>query len=480
MARIIATSGLSRGAEYKLTGSSIIGRHEQSEVVLPDRRASRKHARIDQVGSKFFIEDLGSRNGTLVNSKAVKRQDLRAGDELTICQSRFVFRADAAPPPPPPSGAKLAAALPSGLRRPMVTFLQDTGGQKPQMNAVMDVDQSGLRAAPGETATTVRAKKSLRTIWKVANALVTIQDLQGLLEEVMHQLFEIFPQVDRGFVMLKEDGTAELRARVIRSRETADEAVEITISSAVVNEVMTSRKAGLSSDALPDDRFSDRMSIVNFQICAMMAAPLIVRGDILGLIHIDTTSASQSFTEEDLELLTSIAPQVAVAIRNTQLMQEVEKEAETRSGLQRYISPDLVELIMENKLDLAAGKRNGTAFFSDIIGFTRMCEKLSPQEVVDRLNRYFHVMEEIIFRHGGTVDKFGGDSIMAYWGVLVPKEGAVLEAVTAAVEMQNALFAFNFAVGGELARDPLRMGIGLNTGDLVVGDIGSEKKVEFR
>jgi class 3 adenylate cyclase len=109
-----------------------------------------------------------------------------------------------------------------------------------------------------------------------------------------------------------------------------------------------------------------------------------------------------------------------------------------------------------------------------------MSERLKPAEVVDRLNQYLHVMEEIIFRYGGTVDKFGGDSIMAFWGVLVERKGAVLEAVSAAMEMQNALFYFNYTVGGELVKSPLGMGIGLNTGEMVSGNVGSsDQKIEF-
>jgi len=483
MARLVATSGGNRGNTYPLKDVVVLGRHEECDVIIFDRRASRKHARLEKVGEHYFVEDLGSRNGTLVNDQPVSRQILKDGDEITICDTRFVFREDA----PAPAGLRPAAGLQAALKRSMVTMLPDdvAGSSAPSMNAVLDAEGPAIAAPSAVNATEAveRARKSLRTIWTVANSLVSIHDLQELLEEVMNQLFQIFPQADRGFVMLKEEGTEDLRARVIRSRAARPgEAVEIRISSAVVNEIMTKRKAVLSSDALSDERFSDRLSIVNFQIRSMMAAPLIVRGDILGLIHIDTTSRSQGFTEQDLELLTSIAPQVAIAIRNAQLVKQVEREAERRSGLQRYLSPDLVDLIMRGELDLNVGGRScrGTAFFSDIIGFTRMSENLPPSEVVDRLNRYFHVMEEIIFRRGGTIDKFGGDSIMAFWGVLVEKESPSLEAVAAAVEMQNALFAFNLALGGDLARNPLRMGIGLNTGDLVAGNIGSSsQKIEF-
>jgi adenylate cyclase len=483
MARLIATTGGNRGNEYAVVRSpSVLGRHEESDIVVLDRRASRRHAQIEKVGEKYYVEDLASRNGTYVNDEAVTRSPLKDGDEITICDTKFIFRDEAAKTLSATVSKMDSAAA---LRRSMVTLLPDAGGPQQSVNAAMDVDVPfGL-----PTATTAgriadagqRARNSLRTIWSVANALVTKHDLQELLEEVMNQLFQIFPQADRGFVMLKEEGTAELVAKVIRSRgQKPGELVEIHISSGVVNEIMTKRKAVLSTDAQSDERFSDRLSIVNFQIRSMIAAPLIVRSEILGLIHIDTTSRSQGFTEQDLELLTSIAPQVAVAIKNAQLVKQVEQEAERRSGLQRYLSPDLVDLIMKNEINLAPGGRacSGTAFFSDIIGFTRMSERMSPNDVVEKLNKYFHVMEEIIFRRGGTIDKFGGDSIMAFWGVLVEREHSVLDAVTAAIEMQNALFSLNL-VGGNVGHDELRMGIGLNTGDLVAGNIGSEQKVEY-
>ena len=489
MARIIATSGPNRGTEYPLSGSVVLGRHEGCGITVPDRRASRKHAQVDEAGGKFFLRDLGSRNGTYINDKPISRQAMQDGDEITICDTHFVYREDAPRPKAvAPAGAKVAPAGAFGPAKSMVTFVRDQDADQANVNAVLDAEvpadttTMAPPVGPGGADALQTSQRSLRTIYSVANALSTIHELQELLEEVMRQLFQIFPQADRGFVMLKEEGTEELQAQVIRSRkEKPGEAVEIKMSSTVVNEIMTKRKAVLTSDTASDEKYSDRVSIVNLQIRSMVSAPLIVRGDILGLIHIDTMSRSQAFTQADLELLAAVTPQVAIAIRNAQLLKQVELEAEQRSGLQRYFSPDLAEAIMKKEIDLEVGGRSctGTAFFSDIIGFTRMSEKMKPADVVDRLNRYLHVMEEIIFRHGGTVDKFGGDSIMAFWNVLVAREGAVLAAVSAAMEMQNALFSFNYTVGGELLKSPLGMGIGLNTGEMVSGNMGSDQKIEF-
>jgi class 3 adenylate cyclase len=125
----------------------------------------------------------------------------------------------------------------------------------------------------------------------------------------------------------------------------------------------------------------------------------------------------------------------------------------------------------------------GTVFFSDIVSFTRMAANMSPENVVKLLNRYFTVMQNIIFRRGGSIDKCAGDNIMAHWGVLGNLPHCTENAVSAAVEMQTALFTFNRAEA--LRKDEgftpvmLGHGIGLNTGKICAGNIGSERKIEF-
>jgi len=440
----------------------------------------------------FVVEDLGSKNGTFVNDLAASRQVLREGDEVSVGEQKFIFRGDGAHPAPPRVASPFAAGR--ALRHRSVA---DSGvavvPTPPEamashnINVSMKIDLDEFRQAEAaEKEKNVDAMKRsherLSTMIGVSGALSTIHDLDELLEEVMRQLFEIFPQAERGFVMLKDQETEELVGSVVKRRGGNDEDGEekITVSRAVINEVMAGPNSVLTSDAMSDDRFADRMSIVNLQIRSMMCVPLVVRGETLGLILIDTTSRSRSFTEADLQLLTGVAAQAAISIKNTRLMDQVQAEAATRGQLQRYLSPDIVDRIQRGEMDLDVGgdMKHGTVFFSDIIGFTRMSEQMHPREVVALLNRYFHIMEEIIFRYGGTIDKFGGDSIMAFWGVLVSGEFDTLGAVSAAVEMQNALFAFNCELKDQ-DRTAVRMGIGLNTGEFIAGNIGSEQKIEF-
>ena len=154
--------------------------------------------------------------------------------------------------------------------------------------------------------------------------------------------------------------------------------------------------------------------------------------------------------------------------------------------MSRFLSPQLVEEVLNEKqsIELGGVEKKGTIFFSDIVGFTKIASKMKPQHVVAVLNRYFTVMQNIIFKRGGSIDKCAGDNIMAHWGMLGDLPFCAENGVTAAVEMQIALFTFNRS---EMLRQReedftpviLGHGIGLNTGMVCAGNIGSERKIEF-
>ncbi len=156
------------------------------------------------------------------------------------------------------------------------------------------------------------------------------------------------------------------------------------------------------------------------------------------------------------------------------------RETARRTSLQRYFSPMLVERFMSGDLSSELGGQayRGTILFSDIIGFTRMSETMPPGEVVARLKRYFMGMQYLIHEHDGNIDKCAGDAIMAFWSV--PQRGAEDEgeAVRTALHMQANLWSLNlqWEAAGQL---PLYMGVGLNTGAFVAGNIASEDKIEF-
>ncbi|MDD2717255.1 MAG: adenylate/guanylate cyclase domain-containing protein [Candidatus Wallbacteria bacterium] len=151
-----------------------------------------------------------------------------------------------------------------------------------------------------------------------------------------------------------------------------------------------------------------------------------------------------------------------------------------KSTLQRYVSKQVADKILANRdsLVLKGEKRLVTVMFADIRGFTPLSEKLAPEKLVETLNQYFEIIVDVIFRYNGTLDKFIGDAVMAYWGAPISQENDVLNAVCAAQEMRNRLLEFN-EKRAKKGLEQISLGIGLNTGEVIAGNIGAVKRLEY-
>jgi adenylate cyclase len=154
--------------------------------------------------------------------------------------------------------------------------------------------------------------------------------------------------------------------------------------------------------------------------------------------------------------------------------------ARTRGTLERYVSPQLVRHVMDHldAIRFDGEKRNLTILFSDIRGFTTLTEKSDPAALLAQLNEYLEAMTEIIFRHDGIVDKFIGDGIMAHWGAFTPEKPNARLAAGAALEMIQALAGLNRKWAAQ-GRPELDIGIGINTGEVIFGNVGAGKKLDF-
>jgi class 3 adenylate cyclase len=159
---------------------------------------------------------------------------------------------------------------------------------------------------------------------------------------------------------------------------------------------------------------------------------------------------------------------------------KIEQDRITRERFQRLLSPDLAEMVVSGKLRVEKGgvARVATVAFIDIRDFTQMSESTSPDEVLQMLNEYFEMVVDVVFRYEGTVDKFIGDEIMVIWGAPVPHEDDPIRAVQAALEVLEALQAFN-RERLRHAKPEIRIGVGINTGKLVAGYIGSSQTMSY-
>jgi adenylate cyclase len=222
------------------------------------------------------------------------------------------------------------------------------------------------------------------------------------------------------------------------------------------------------------------MSIVQYEIRSAMCAPMYTSGEVCGLIYVDIQGNLLAFSQQDLELLTALAVFAAAGIEQARLRANVDRERKMRARLARYSSPNVVERILSGDVDvdgeMIVEEREVTVLFADLQGFTSMSENMSPSEIARVLNGIFGKLTEIIFRFEGTLDKFMGDAVMCIFGAPLTLPDHATRAVEAALAMQESLVEINEEGIYDM---PLNMRIGVNSGLVVAGDLGSPERKDY-
>jgi len=287
----------------------VLGRNANCDVVFPanDFAVSREHACILRMQSTFYIEDMGSRNGTYLNNQPVTaRQQLKDDDKIRICDFLYSFHETQ------PAGNK---PLPEGTA-PEQT-VEEPEDFSTYEASVSNTSHVFLESQPAER---------LRTLIDITNNLTTTLELDILLPKIVDTLFQLFKQADRGFVILREEVTERdkvvdhLMPKVIKTRRPQDES-SASYSRSIVRECCKRVEAFLIDDAGQDKRFNMAQSIADFRIRSVMCAPLWTQDNskAFGVIQLDTQDRSKKFTQEDLNLLMAVARQVSVAMDNARL-----------------------------------------------------------------------------------------------------------------------------------------------------------------
>ena len=460
MAKLILLTGETR-QEFELGAVNTIGRHPDNSIQILDRIVSKEHCRVLRTpDGHFLLRDLGSLNGTYVAGTRVGEQILKDGDEIVLGNSHLIYQEGSIPGEPVDRVSFQTGTVESHIRQKI-----DLGA-----NFVPEKELADERALR-------RDYEKLRISHELSRAIVGVLDLEQLLPKILDKAFEILP-ADRGVVLLVE-GDGKLVPRYVKMKDgRAGETIQL--SNSILNEVSQNKRAVLSSDATMDSRFSGAHSIILQGIRSTMAVPLLHADELLGIMHLDSQVATNAFAEKDLQIFTSIANQAAIAIQNARLAKKIEAETRTRAQFQRLLSPNLVEQLVKGEMKLEKGGqlREVTILISDIRGFTSMSEAKPPAEIVAMLNEYFEMMVEVLFAHNGTLDKYVGDEIMALFGAPVPLPDAPLAAVKCALDMMSALSDFNRMRVAERL-EPIHIGIGVNTGMVITGAIGSTKTLQY-
>lgn len=316
----------------------------------------------------------------------------------------------------------------------------------------------------------------LRITWELSRDIGLERDLDQLLEKILLALFK-FVNADRGVILLREDdGT--LQPRAARRRDGSE--TPIQVSSTILNHVMNERASVLTHDASMDFAASKGKSMILNRISSAIVVPLLHETEVLGALWLDSESLAQ-FQQKDLEIITAVGNQAALFIENIRLGKKIEQEVINRERFSRLLSPNVAEQVLSGKLEVKQGGQlvpEATIFNSDIRGFTRMSEGTSPEAMIEMLNQYFEEMVETIFKYEGTLDKFMGDGIMALWGAPVIRPDDPLRSVACSLEQMEVLGRFNRR-RMEQGVPPLAIGIGIHTGPVVAGYVGSSKALSY-
>jgi adenylate cyclase len=461
MAKLIVISGEER-QEFELAAFNTIGRHPDNTIQILDRIISKEHAQIQRAGDgRFLLRDLKSLNGTFMRGERLADHYLVDGDEFTMGSTRIVF-VDKPKQDDALGRVTIAPGLTESHIRGRVQASETDFVPEKQI-----ADDKALR----------RDYERLRIGHELARAVGSELDLDKLLPKILEKAFELVG-ADRGVILLADD-RGELTPRHVKTKSGKSDP-NIVLSKTVMAEVMNNKAAVLSSDATMDARFSGAHSIIMQGIRSTMTLPLLYAGELLGIMHLDSLFTSNAFTEKDLQICTGMAAQAAISIQNARLASRIEKEAQTRAQISRLIPASVVEQVVKGELVIEKGGRQQelTMLFSDIRGFTSSSDGRPPQEVVNTLNEYFEVMVDVLFKYHGTLDKFVGDEIIGLFGAPIAIEDAPFKGVACAISMLEALAEFNNTRAAE-GLPPIEIGIGINTGPVITGAIGSTRALQY-
>jgi adenylate cyclase len=494
MAVLKVTDASGRQAQHQLNNrvTCMIGRAPDNQVVLDDPRASRHHAHIrpGDDGSFMIIDGIfvngqikRSANKVFINGEQKFEHQLKDGDRVTIGASTLRFE------------------QPKEERTADLSFDDKPLGHTQLLMSAKDVLTTVLRQSdPSISGGTVvpRGDKVLESLQRKANILAEIYemskalgagfDLDRIFKMATDIIFRSTP-ADRVVALLTENvvsdqnaDNAKLFPIATRARDAKLEAHahKMTIGRTITRKVMKERVALLSQDAAADEQFAGVDSIVSQGVRSTICAPLVTESGVHGALYADRLDPFSAFKPDDLELISAVAAQTAIAVENVRAHERLAKEEVARANYSRFLPEYVVKQMLENPESFKLGgvTQTITILFADIRGFTRISEHAPPEKIVQLLNRYFSAMTDIIFAHGGTLDKYLGDGLMALFGAptVTPKDAA--NAMSAAVAMQRRMLSINDELHAE-GYPEIGIGIGLHTGEVIVGYIGSERRSEY-
>ncbi|TMF35278.1 MAG: GAF domain-containing protein [Chloroflexi bacterium] len=317
-----------------------------------------------------------------------------------------------------------------------------------------------------------------RLLYELARDLSSSLDLDTVLEKVMDRVITLM-KAARGFIVLVDPLDGSLSVQMARGEADPEKARQFLGSRTVIEHVVKTGQAVVSTDASLDDRFKGRQSVILQNLRSIIAVPLVTKGKVIGAVYVDNPFRASIFEEKDKEFLQAISDLAAIAIDNAR---QYERSEFLRQVFEAHVNKQVTDYVLTRSgrtlRFLPGERREVTMLNSDIAGFSTLSQSMDAEELVRFLNDYFQRMIRVVLDHGGNIDKFQGDGMLVVFGAPNPMHDHAERALNAALAMVREVDRFNRELV-DAGRSAIAVGMGLDTGEVVAGHVGSDDRMEF-
>ena len=435
----------------------ILGRLKSKQrdyLSLNDDKVSAHHARLTCESGEFWIEDLGSTNGTWVNNKRIKvKTHLTSKTVIRVGATTLTVEVVPGKTKSPPAVQK--TVLPEG------TPAETVNTDDPLPDLFLDETSSK------------KARHRLSVFFELSTALGEIENIESLASTIITHLHQAFPHKGRavrcGFLLGDE--------LVLKAYHPHDKPP--SCSTTLARYVLAKKKACLWNIGGKTE-VDKSASLFQHETQSAMYAPVIWKDEMLGVLYADASSPKAAFGKDDLQLMQAIGTLGAMFMNNLSLQQNLQREAVIKDRLLAQFPPKIAERLSHqpDRISFVSEKVDKVSvLFSDVRGFTKLSAKLEPEQVVKMLNDMFHDLTPIVLKYNGTVDKYMGDAVLAVFGCPDPDAQQWEHAVQAALEMQEAI---SHLQSSRWKKSPgFQVGIGIHSGPVIHGFIGARERMEY-
>ncbi|MBI5788019.1 MAG: GAF domain-containing protein [Candidatus Schekmanbacteria bacterium] len=321
---------------------------------------------------------------------------------------------------------------------------------------------------------TLDTYKEINLLYNIGESLGHCPDVEQLAQIILQEIQKTIKS-ENCSLMLLDEKTEQLKIKSAIGVKSVHP-LKIKPGLGIAGNVVQQAKTIICNDTWQDKLFIRGEK----EIRSLLCAPLKTRNKVLGVINFSNKLDGKIFTARDAKLLSALSNQAANFIES--ILRHEYKLYEDRliRNLERYLSPHIVKNLLKDnhELKLGGGKKKVTILFADIRNFSTLSEEIAPETLVKFLNEYFTHMVDIIFKNGGAVDKFVGDEIMAIFGAPITQGNDDVRAIKTAIEMQRKMQQLR-ALWQQKGLKPFSIGIGINSGEVIAGNIGSKKHMDY-